>query len=130
MQLAARSHGRVGAAASALARGARCALAAPSLALLALGARRRLRRRRRPPPPPAPPPRRRARAPATSARSTASPRSTPRRSRGRRIALDPGHGGFFRGALGVNGLTEAEVNLGVALDAARPARGARRRGAA
>src|SRR5262245_17888687 len=36
--------------------------------------------------------------------------------RGRRIALDPGHGGFFRGALGVHGLTEAEVNLGVALD--------------
>jgi N-acetylmuramoyl-L-alanine amidase len=35
--------------------------------------------------------------------------------RGKRIALDPGHGGFFRGALGVNGLTEAEVNLGVAL---------------
>jgi N-acetylmuramoyl-L-alanine amidase len=34
---------------------------------------------------------------------------------GRRIALDPGHGGFFRGALGVDGLTEAEVNLGVAL---------------
>jgi N-acetylmuramoyl-L-alanine amidase len=35
--------------------------------------------------------------------------------RGRRIALDPGHGGFFRGSLGVHGLTEAEVNLGVAL---------------
>jgi N-acetylmuramoyl-L-alanine amidase len=34
---------------------------------------------------------------------------------GKRIALDPGHGGFFRGALGVKGLTEAEVNLGVAL---------------
>ncbi len=34
---------------------------------------------------------------------------------GRRIAIDPGHGGFFRGALGVHGLTEAEVNLGVAL---------------
>ena len=34
---------------------------------------------------------------------------------GRRIVLDPGHGGFFRGALGVNGLTESEVNLGVAL---------------
>lgn len=34
---------------------------------------------------------------------------------GRRIAIDPGHGGFFRGSLGVNGLTEAEVNLGVAL---------------
>src|SRR5436309_1257620 len=26
--------------------------------------------------------------------------------RGRRIALDPGHGGVFRGALGVHGLTE------------------------
>jgi N-acetylmuramoyl-L-alanine amidase len=35
---------------------------------------------------------------------------------GRRIALDPGHGGFFRGALGVNGLTESQVNLGVALE--------------
>jgi len=34
---------------------------------------------------------------------------------GKRIVLDPGHGGFFRGALGVKGLTEAEVNLGVAL---------------
>src|SRR4030067_518239 len=34
---------------------------------------------------------------------------------GRRIVLDPGHGGIFRGALGVGGLTEAEVNLGVAL---------------
>jgi len=33
----------------------------------------------------------------------------------RRIVLDPGHGGFFRGALGPSGLTEAEVNLGVAL---------------
>ena len=35
--------------------------------------------------------------------------------RGRRIVLDPGHGGFFRGAVGSGGLTEAEVNLGVAL---------------
>jgi len=35
--------------------------------------------------------------------------------RGRHILLDPGHGGFFRGALGPEGLTEAEVNLGVAL---------------
>jgi len=34
---------------------------------------------------------------------------------GQRIVLDPGHGGSFRGALGVNGLTEAEVNLAVAL---------------
>jgi len=35
--------------------------------------------------------------------------------RGRRIVLDPGHGGFFKGAVGQDGLTEAEVNLGVAL---------------
>ena len=35
--------------------------------------------------------------------------------RGRRILLDPGHGGMFRGALGPNGLAEADVNLGVAL---------------
>ena len=35
--------------------------------------------------------------------------------RGHRIALDPGHGGMFRGAMGTNGLTEAEANLGVAL---------------
>ncbi len=34
----------------------------------------------------------------------------------RRIVLDPGHGGYFKGALGPNGLTEAEVNLGVALN--------------
>lgn len=35
--------------------------------------------------------------------------------RGRRILLDPGHGGRFPGAIGPGGLTEAEVNLGVAL---------------
>ena|GEM_PF-444747 len=34
---------------------------------------------------------------------------------GRRIVLDPGHGGRFRGAVGPNGLEEADVNLGVAL---------------
>ena len=34
---------------------------------------------------------------------------------GRHIVLDPGHGGHFKGAIGLNGLTEAEVNLGVAL---------------
>ena len=39
----------------------------------------------------------------------------PRGLHGRRIVLDPGHGGFFRGAIGVHGLTEAEVNLRVAL---------------
>lgn len=35
--------------------------------------------------------------------------------KGRHIVLDPGHGGYFRGAVGPEGLTEAEVNLGVAL---------------
>jgi N-acetylmuramoyl-L-alanine amidase len=34
---------------------------------------------------------------------------------GRVIVLDPGHGGSFKGAIGPGGLTEAEVNLGVAL---------------
>ncbi len=37
------------------------------------------------------------------------------RLHGRRIAIDPGHGGRFRGSIGVNGLSEADVNLGVAL---------------
>jgi N-acetylmuramoyl-L-alanine amidase len=35
--------------------------------------------------------------------------------RGRTIVIDPGHGGVFRGARGVGGLDEADVNLGVAL---------------
>ena len=39
----------------------------------------------------------------------------PKGLRGRRIVLDPGHGGYFPGSLGVRGLTEASVNLGVAL---------------
>ncbi|MFI5372423.1 MAG: N-acetylmuramoyl-L-alanine amidase, partial [Candidatus Eisenbacteria bacterium] len=34
---------------------------------------------------------------------------------GRRIVIDPGHGGFFSGSLGPSGTTEAAVNLGVAL---------------
>ena len=34
---------------------------------------------------------------------------------GRRIAIDPGHGGVFQGAVGVEGTTEKEVNLDVAL---------------
>lgn len=37
---------------------------------------------------------------------------------GKRIVLDPGHGGFFPGTVGVGGLTEKEVNLGVALELA------------
>jgi N-acetylmuramoyl-L-alanine amidase len=35
--------------------------------------------------------------------------------RGRKIVIDPGHGGVFRGARGGAGLDEADVNLGVAL---------------
>jgi len=34
---------------------------------------------------------------------------------GRRIAIDPGHGGRFRGVVGVDSISESEVNLGVAL---------------
>ena len=34
---------------------------------------------------------------------------------GRRIVIDPGHGGAFAGAVGVKGLKESDVNLGVAL---------------
>jgi len=34
---------------------------------------------------------------------------------GRKIVIDPGHGGVFRGAIGLEGLDEADVNLGVAL---------------
>ena len=34
---------------------------------------------------------------------------------GRRIVIDPGHGGAFPGAVGVGGLKECDVNLGVAL---------------
>ena len=40
----------------------------------------------------------------------------PRVLRGRRIVLDPGHGGYFPGTVGVGGLTEKEVNLAVALE--------------
>ena len=36
--------------------------------------------------------------------------------RGKRIVLDPGHGGFFPGTIGVGGLAEKDVNLGVALE--------------
>ncbi len=35
--------------------------------------------------------------------------------RGRKIVIDPGHGGAFRGTKGQEGLDEADVNLGVAL---------------
>ncbi|MBI4832100.1 MAG: N-acetylmuramoyl-L-alanine amidase [Candidatus Lindowbacteria bacterium] len=35
--------------------------------------------------------------------------------KGKRIVIDPGHGGIFGGAVGSNNLREADVNLGVAL---------------
>lgn len=35
--------------------------------------------------------------------------------RGKRIVIDPGHGGAFAGAVGPNNLREADVNLGVGL---------------
>ncbi|MGQ9811709.1 MAG: N-acetylmuramoyl-L-alanine amidase, partial [bacterium] len=35
--------------------------------------------------------------------------------KGKRIVIDPGHGGVFRGAIGRSGVNEADVNLGVAL---------------
>lgn len=64
-----------------------------------------------PPPPPAP-----AEAPPgyIQLRETFGPRDFGPLA-GRRIVLDPGHGGRFRGALGPAGLAEADVNLGVAL---------------
>jgi N-acetylmuramoyl-L-alanine amidase len=34
---------------------------------------------------------------------------------GRRIVIDPGHGGRFRGSMGVKGLAEADANLAVSL---------------
>lgn len=49
------------------------------------------------------------------ARQDSLPPADPALLAGRRIAIDPGHGGYFRGCMGVNGLSEAEVNLGVAL---------------
>ena len=70
--------------------------------------------RRGPGPPPPPPAARRA-VPGYERLADSLAAVDTRGIAGRRIALDPGHGGFFRGALGVNGLTEAEVNLAVAL---------------
>jgi N-acetylmuramoyl-L-alanine amidase len=39
----------------------------------------------------------------------------PKLLEGRRIVIDPGHGGQFKGAIAPDSLSEAEVNLGVAL---------------
>ena len=35
--------------------------------------------------------------------------------KGRRIVIDPGHGGRFSGAVGMQGLREADINLAVGL---------------
>jgi len=43
------------------------------------------------------------------------PRLEPTILSGRKILIDPGHGGYFRGTEGPGGLEEADVNLGVAL---------------
>jgi N-acetylmuramoyl-L-alanine amidase len=43
------------------------------------------------------------------------PRLDPSILTGRRILIDPGHGGHFRGTRGQEGLEEAQVNLGVSL---------------
>jgi N-acetylmuramoyl-L-alanine amidase len=43
------------------------------------------------------------------------PRIDPSILRGRRVLIDPGHGGFFRGTVGRDSLEESHVNLGVSL---------------
>ena len=68
-----------------------------------------------PPPPPAKPPVRPAAPAGYEGRRDSLDSVDARVLRGRRIVIDPGHGGFFPGTRGVNGLTEKEVNLGVAL---------------
>jgi N-acetylmuramoyl-L-alanine amidase len=47
--------------------------------------------------------------------SESLPRIDPSVLEGRRILVDPGHGGYFRGTSGRDSLSEASVNLGVAL---------------
>jgi N-acetylmuramoyl-L-alanine amidase len=47
--------------------------------------------------------------------SEALPRLDPSILQGRKILIDPGHGGLFRGTVGQDSLEEARVNLGVAL---------------
>lgn len=91
-------------------RGARVAVAATVLVAALAGCAPAHRPPAAPPPPPARP------KPGYEALRDELATPDAHALAGRRIAIDPGHGGFFRGAIGVNGLTEAEVNLGVALD--------------
>jgi N-acetylmuramoyl-L-alanine amidase len=53
-------------------------------------------------------------APGYEARIDSLDLVDPEAVRGRRIALDPGHGGRFPGSMGVNGFSEAAANLAVA----------------
>jgi len=74
----------------------------------------------RPSPPQPPPAETRARAlPGYDARIDSLDAVDVSALAGKRIAIDPGHGGFFRGSIGVKGLTESEVNLGVSLELQR-----------
>lgn len=83
------------------------ALAAASLALASCA--------RPPAPTPPAPPARALPAAGYDRRIDSLPALPSRLLAGRRVAIDPGHGGLFRGALGVGGLTEAEANLAVSL---------------
>ncbi len=47
--------------------------------------------------------------------SESLPRLDPSILVGRKILIDPGHGGYFRGTVGQDSLEEAQVNLGVSL---------------
>lgn len=98
----------------ALARPARAAVVALGLAFAAPAGLTGCAGRPPVPEPPAPPPAARP-APGYGARVDSLESVDGRAVAGRRIAIDPGHGGIFRGSIGVNGTTEAEVNLGVAL---------------
>ncbi len=50
-----------------------------------------------------------------SALTETDPFTAGRPLEGRRIVIDPGHGGRFKGVVGVDSISESEVNLGVAL---------------
>lgn len=63
-------------------------------------------------PPEAPPARP---APGYEARIDSLDAVDPAAVRDRRIAIDPGHGGRFRGSMGLNGFSEADANLAVSL---------------
>jgi N-acetylmuramoyl-L-alanine amidase len=88
-----------------------------ALFLLSLASGCGHRARQTPPTPPIVPPTQPVRpAPGYEARVDSLDSVDSSWLRGRRIALDPGHGGYFKGSMGVHGTTEAAVNLAVALE--------------